>query len=379
MTYLFFIASFNAFFFLVLLLQKKPKLLHDRILIYWLLYLGGLTATYAFFKDSFSAMPIFSNGIIALFLLHGPFLYLYVSSLTFDHNRFKTKNFIHFVPFLAFILYLFIASLFPVYSAGIRVDHVSENVAEPPLLFLFFLVITALSGPVYFILAQKQFKKMKESNLNFSSKDIEVDWFGKLIPIFGIIWTALIVIAVIHHVFHLFSIDFCINGLMLSLSAFIILIGYFGLKQEGVFINYNNEVLIDPTLDNRTTSFKPQLKDAELNKCYNLIDSYFIKERPYLEPDLTLPKLAENLNVPHHHLSQVINEIYGQNFFDFINKYRVEEVKAKIVDPKFQKYSILGIALESGFNSKSAFNRVFKKFTGTTPSEYRDSQQQPAG
>src|SRR5690554_2702138 len=274
MTYLFFIASFNAFFFLVLLLQKKPKLLHDRILIYWLLYLGGLTATYAFFKDSFSEMPIFSSGIIALFLLHGPFLYLYVSSLTFDHNRFKTKNFIHFVPFLAFILYLFIASLFPVYSAGIRVDHVSENVAEPPLLFLFFLVITALSGPVYFILAQKQFKKMKESNLNFSSKDIEVDWFGKLIPIFGIIWTALIVIAVIHHVFHLFSIDFCINGLMLSLSAFIILIGYFGLKQKNVFFSHpietKTEVSIEPEIKYAAT----KMEGTELQQCCNKVQNF---------------------------------------------------------------------------------------------------------
>src|SRR5690554_7659139 len=92
MTYLFFIASFNAFFFLVLLLQKKPKLLHDRILIYWLLYLGGLTATYAFFKDSFSAMPIFSSGIIALFLLHGPFLYLYVSSLDRKSTRLNSSH-----------------------------------------------------------------------------------------------------------------------------------------------------------------------------------------------------------------------------------------------------------------------------------------------
>ena len=373
MKYILFIASFNAFFFLVLLLQKKPKLLHDRIFIFWLMYLGSTTAIYAFSMGSFASTPILSSGIIALFLLHGPFLYLYVSTLTFNHNQFKPKNSWHFAPFAAFILYLLIASGFPAYSAGIRVDHVSEGVVGPPILFLFFLAITALSGPVYFVLAQRQFHRTRESNHNFSSKDIELDWLGKLIPAFGIIWTALIVIAVIHHIFHLFSIDFCINGLMLLLSAFIILIGYFGLKQIGVFISYTDEESKDAIIETENSVSK--LKDDDLDKCFCKIDDYFKTERPYLEPDLNLPGLAKSLHVPHHHLSQVINEVYGQNFFDFINKYRVEEVKNKIVDPQFDNYSLLGIAFESGFNSKSAFNRVFKKFTGTTPSEFRDSQR----
>ena len=95
--------------------------------------------------------------------------------------------------------------------------------------------------------------------------------------------------------------------------------------------------------------------------------------RPYLDPELTLPKLADDLKVTNHHLSQVINEVHGKNFFNFINEYRVEEVKRKIQDPKYQNYTLLGIAFESGFNSKSAFNRVFKNITGTTPSTYRNS------
>lgn len=373
MKYILFIASFNAFFFLMLLLQKKPKLLHDRIFSFWLLYLGVITGIYAFTMESFFQSPLLSSGIIALFLLHGPFLYLYVSTLTFNQIQFKIKNLWHFVPFATFIIYLLIASGFPTYSARIRIDHVTDGTTQTPTLFLFFLAITALSGPVYFVLAQKQFHKTKKSILNFSSKDIELDWLGKLIPIFGIIWTALIVTAVIHHVFHVFSMSFCINGLMLSLSAFIILIGYFGLKQIGIFISDTDEEANEPLIE--TPNATSKLVDDELEQCFCKIDDYFKAERPYLEPDLTLPKLAESLNVPHHHLSQVINDVYGQNFFDFINKYRVEEVKNKIVDPKFHNYSLLGIAFESGFNSKSAFNRVFKKFTKKTPSEFRDSQR----
>ncbi|WP_026450204.1 helix-turn-helix domain-containing protein [Aequorivita capsosiphonis] len=373
MTYLFFIASFNAFFFLALLLQKKPKLLHDRILIFWLLYLGLSTATYALTIDFFPENSLLASGIIALFLLHGPFLYLYVSSLTLDRKDFKTKDLLHFIAFIAFILYLFIASQFPSYSEGIRVDHVSEGGAEPPLLFSLFLIITALSGPIYFLLAYKKFQVSKKSSFNFSSQEVNLDWLGKLISIFGIVWTILILIAVIHHVFHLFSMAFCTDGLFLSLSAFIILIGYFGFKQKEVFINHSieNEKQIPNKPEIKYAASK--LEDTELQKCCDKVSQYMKIEKPYLDSDLTLPKLADDLDVSTHHLSQIINEVHGKNFFNFINEFRVNEVKIKIQDPTFNNYSLLGIAFESGFNSKSAFNRVFKNLTGTTPSQFRDS------
>ena len=373
MTYLFFIASFNAFFFLALLIQKRPKQLHDRILVFWLLYLGLATAVYGFTIDFFPENPFLSSGIIALFLLHGPFLYLYVSALTSNKESFQLKYLWHFTPFVAFILYLLIASRFPEYSKGIRVDHVSEGGSEPPLPFLFFLILTAVSGPVYFLLAHKKFHQSEKSSHAISSKEVNLDWLGKLIPIFGIIWTLLVVIAVIHHVFHLFSMAFCTNGLFLSLSGFIILIGYFGLKQKEVFISYPHQGEEETDDESKPKYGNSRLQGEELKKCYHQIGRYMRVRRPYLDPDLSLPKLAGDLNVPAHHLSQVINEMHGSNFFDFINQFRVEEVKRKIQDPEYQKYSLLGIAMESGFNSKSAFNRVFKNLTGTTPGGFRDS------
>lgn len=373
MTYLLFIASFNAFFFIALLLQKSPKLAHDRVLLYWLLYLGLATGLYGLTIELPPKSQILSSGIIGLFLLHGPFLYLYVSSLTLNKKHINRKKLWHFAPFIGFILYLLIASRFPTYSEGIRVDHVSDNVAKPPLLLLFFLILTALSGPIYFLLAYEKLKKSKESSLNFSAKDVNIEWLEKLIPIFGIVWTILIVIAVIHHVFHLFTMDFCTNGLFLALSAFVILVGYYGLKQKKVFVAPPVEAVPEANKKPEVKYATTQMEGEELQQCCNMVGQYMIKEKPYLDSDLTLPKLAEGLNVSTHHLSQVINEVHDKNFFNFINKYRVEEVKRKIQDPKFKNYTLLGIAYESGFNSKSAFNRAFRNFTGTTPSKYRDS------
>jgi AraC-like DNA-binding protein len=92
-------------------------------------------------------------------------------------------------------------------------------------------------------------------------------------------------------------------------------------------------------------------------------------ERPWLEPELTLTELAQRLRTTPNVLSKVINAGCGQNFNDFVNTYRVHEAQRKLGDPRFAHYSLVGVALESGFNSKSTFNRVFKKLLGQAPSE----------
>ncbi|GAB3291054.1 helix-turn-helix domain-containing protein [Hymenobacter tenuis] len=92
-------------------------------------------------------------------------------------------------------------------------------------------------------------------------------------------------------------------------------------------------------------------------------------ERPYLAPELTLGELATQLQTNTSWLSKVINSGFGQNYNDYINEYRVREAERRLRDPQFRHYTLLAVALESGFNSKSTFNRVFKKLRGATPSE----------
>jgi AraC-like DNA-binding protein len=96
-------------------------------------------------------------------------------------------------------------------------------------------------------------------------------------------------------------------------------------------------------------------------------------ERPYTDGELNLQKLAARLSVPAQHLSQIVNGRLNQSFTDFVNAYRVEEAKRKLVDPRLSHYSVLAIAEDVGFNSKSSFNAVFKKHAGMTPTEFRNS------
>ncbi len=374
MKYIYLIAAFNAFFFVILLLQKKNRALHDNILIFWLIYLGLYTGVYAFYSHNlFEHFPLLSSSFISLFMLHGPLLYLYTSSLALKKNALATRDFIHFVPFLLFNFYLFPAIFSSAISQGISLDHSPKNI-EPPLLFLAFLLLTVLSGPVYFLLSIKLFRKLDVSiSNNFSySEDIDLDWLRKLVFIFGVIWSALMIIASIYHVLHLFSMTFCTDGLFLSLSVFIILVGYFGLKQKEIFIHYSMENQ-DYITDTPKKYAGSDLKEADAKEYAEKLKRYMETDKPYLNPSITLPQLANNVKIPSYHLSQVINEIFEQNFFDFINQYRVDEVKIKILDKKYSNYSLLGVAYECGFNSKSAFNRIFKKVTGQTPTQYKES------
>ena len=100
------------------------------------------------------------------------------------------------------------------------------------------------------------------------------------------------------------------------------------------------------------------------------IKQHFTEQHPYLDPDLNLIDLAKKLNMSRAELSEVINLGFGQNFNDFINGYRIEAVKRMFSDNKQKELSLLGIAFDCGFNSKATFNRVFKKITSYSPSDY---------
>ena len=117
---------------------------------------------------------------------------------------------------------------------------------------------------------------------------------------------------------------------------------------------------------------KSQLTPERSERYLNRLLQFMEEERPFTDGDLTIQKLADKLSIPTPHLSQTINERQGKSFPDFINTYRVEEAKKKLLDPAFKHLSVLGIAEEVGFSSKSSFNSVFKKHTGTTPSEFRN-------
>lgn len=373
MQFIFIIAAFNALFFTLLLLQKKSRALHDNILIGWLIYLGLYIGVYALYShDLFTHFHLLSISLLSLLMLFGPFLFGYLEALVTNKRRVLLKDLLHLVPFILFNLYILIVSFSPVMSVKLNIEKISPEY-NPPILFIFFLIMTAISGTVYFLLTIKLFKRLDIQIFNnFSNAtNIDLSWIRKLVLVFGIAWTALISVTVIHHVFQLFSMVFCTDGLFLSLSVFVILIGYFGLKQKIIYGNEDIIVPVEPS-NTQTRYAGSKLSDSEEKQLADQLKKHFDSSKSYLNPDLTLSQLAAEVGISSHLLSQVINEQFNLNFFDFVNQYRVEEFKQRIVNPNYESYSLLGIAFDCGFNSKSAFNRIFKKVTTLTPSQYKE-------
>jgi AraC-like DNA-binding protein len=115
------------------------------------------------------------------------------------------------------------------------------------------------------------------------------------------------------------------------------------------------------------------LRDDQADEYLRRLLEYMDREKPYLNSDLTIHDLARYTGIPRHYITEVLNEKHGRNFFTFINEYRVKEVISRLSDAKYQHYTIIAIAFDSGFNSKSTFNSFFKTFAGKTPSQYRET------
>ena len=112
------------------------------------------------------------------------------------------------------------------------------------------------------------------------------------------------------------------------------------------------------------------LTKSQMNLYQNRVLNIMKEEKPWMQTDLKMRDLAKKVNLPSHQLSQVLNEGMEISFFELMNKYRIEEIKRRLLDPVYSHYSILAIAFDCGFNNKATFNRVFRKMTGKTPSEF---------
>jgi len=162
------------------------------------------------------------------------------------------------------------------------------------------------------------------------------------------------------------------HSMMTSVTLFIYVIGYFGVRQIAVG---EPEEVDEPKGEAAPPAAKYErsgLGKHEIDALVARLIRYLDEERPYLEEGVTLRQVAAGLEVSPNHLSQAINQGLNKNFYELINERRVEQFKRRVADPKNRAYTLLAIALDSGFSSKSSFNRVFKQFTGVSPKQWVD-------
>ncbi len=226
------------------------------------------------------------------------------------------------------------------------------------LLSLGYLFTTIFWGlkkiKVYEVQLQDNFSDIEEKSLRWLSNML---WIAGGI---GVLW------AIGQFVFLIYEQSFIFYVVWASICLFIYQLGYFLILRKDLF-----EVRLLEHDAKRSTS-KPLLS-TKANEHYEKILHLMKEEKLYQNPNLNMTMLAQRVNLSSSYCSRIINQKEQKNFYEFVNFYRVEQVKVWLNDPKYSHYSILGIALEAGFKSKTTFNSVFKKMTGITPSAYKKS------
>jgi AraC-like DNA-binding protein len=286
-----------------------------------------------------------------------PLLYLYIRELTARRESFNRKDLLHFLPFLFCALYLA-----PYFLRGS--EYKIANLASADYAQWYFirswLAIAQGAIYLYFILG-----RLADFSRNLGASRSPG---AKAILLQARVLVGLLLLVFFGGLIRLLLQDReAETNLLLPLcgSIMVYAVAWMGLTRPEALAGYPEET---PKKYERST-LTPSRAEEYLKRLLKVMET----EKPWTDGDLTLQKLAERIAMPAPHLSQLINERIGQNFSDFINGYRVEEAKLKLRDPAYKHYSILAIAEEVGFNSKSSFNAAFKKHAQMAPSVFRDA------
>ena len=336
-------------------------------------YTLGFMAWY----DTFRTTKV-NYFLINLSFFFAPLLYFYVKSITVPHFRLRRKEFYHFIPGVLFLLFKIIILSYDAAQPGfseIQNGYLTTNLEEKFTRAILSLIMKIHSAIYIAFTFQAFFQYRKKLPHVFSNTyALELNWIRN----FLIIYTGLFV-----YMFFQDLINFLITDLswvqewwfFLFNSIAIIYVGMVGYftntnklnelhpKQSDMLIS-SIEPLPTP-VPKQNNELSPELQSRKLQ-----LDQFIDREKPYLDPDLNLIDLAKSLKMTRAQLSEVINVCFNKNFNDFINEQRVEAVKEMLKSGKQKELSLLGIAFDCGFNSKATFNRVFKKWTGHSPTAY---------
>lgn len=297
--------------------------------------------------------------------------YLYVLSVCFTKFRLKPKHLWHTIAFVAFNLYMAYGIYFQ--DRASKINFIN-GLSESPIMNFFHILFEVLFQ-VYFIASFLVIRKSKTVYLeNYTNPNISI-------------LNALYKITILYYVVHFlvlirWGVTFIYGFgelrewiVMLDGFSFFVCTCWYlfvALNNPDFFRGVNSELKpIKEVVSEEKSS--PEI-DEEKNKQIEFLKAFMVKNEPYLDSSLTIQNLAEQVQMPVKDLSALINLYMDQHFFDFINEYRIEKAKEILKDPSKKELTILEILYEVGFNSKSSFSTSFKKYTGTTPTEFRKNQ-----
>lgn len=367
MEHLYLISAGLCGFFIAILLSKRGKQMHDLLLIAWLgLILFHVLVSYRQTSHPYTFLLEMSSTLV---FVYGPLLFFYTKAVTTAIFRFQSRFLLHLLPFLIYLLcvlpYLLKGQLAP-WTGYVR------NI-------LALAKLTSILVYAMFILGVIKLHHSRATHTLSSLEAIQLRWIQYLVYGVLLVWLTGLISELLFQlgILSFFNEDMLVN---IAVCMGVTLLGYYGFRQTTVFVSLplqmpSPEPLSDMALsmraDSGTRKYQRSGLDTGKSQLYGtLLQQYMVQEKPYTDPDLSLDQLAEKLDLSPNHLSQIINEQFEKNFWDFVNEYRVKEIEEKLKQGHHKKHTLLAVALDAGFNSKASFNRAFKKFTGHTPSTY---------
>ena len=372
------IGIIQAFFFAVLALTKKKKEVPDYILaILFLIICYQLGVNYITVTPELREKYVHFVGTAGpASLLYGPLLFFFIKNYISENQKFKLKYLLHFVPFILDHLYGYLT--FYLQTKQEKLEDIAEIISGQPDADLAVSLLVRSIHPIIYCLWSISVLKVHRKNIkklfSFTSEKLTLDWLWYLtwsMLVVGFSAFVLNLIIVFGDVADWVS----LRMIIFVIAAFwVFFLGYYSVRKTPFYRSYHVagfDTLEFDNISKQTEKYeKTKLKEEDIPGLKKKLLEYMEKEIPYLNKNLTIGELSESIGVPTYQISQLINDQLGKSFFEFVNSYRVEEVKQRFFDPQFSNLTLLGIAMECGFNSKASFNRIFKQLTNQTPTEY---------
>ncbi len=376
MKVIFLIGSVQAIFFSILVFNKRGKSISDKILGFWLLVLGvQLIFPYLVYGKDYEEYIHFAALDVPLIPLHASLLFIYTKSLISKEDKFQLKWLWHLIAFFAAMLVMI---PYVSYSNEDKILLYENKMQLPKHLSLLIFLLPAII--IFYISKTLLLIKNHRENIHhvFSyNEKIDLAWLRNLIISMFIIALTIVIVGITIY----FNGVTLVQGdliLYVLMVVFVYAIGYWGYKQGRIFSyqpEKSNKSDISKRKSKETTTTLHKAFSSEERSFIEKMEKHMAANMPYINNELTLYDLATALDVSTSYLSLILNSCLKVNFYQYVNKYRVNEVQKRIKQNDTEKFTLLTIAFESGFNSKASFNRIFKNTTGMTPSQYQKSAE----
>lgn len=311
--------------------------------------------------------------LIPTAFVFAPLLFLYIKSVLRVGWNFSRKELLHFIPAGIFLIYRVFILTYDAFQPGFSetqngVLMQSLNMGVAGAVFELFMFIITILYLAFSLQLYYQYR-IKIEQFYSNTFNMELNWLRNFLLIYSILFIYGAIQMVVGN--NLVDLHYTHKWWLEFLYAASII--YVGIKGYFTPVEKLKDVTFDtlPSLNSEGGQTLINDDDLDLVRLKNAME----KERLFLDPDLTLKNVADHVKMASSELSMLINRGTGKNFNDFINAYRVEEVKKQIINGEHISKSLLGIAYNCGFNSKATFNRAFKKLTHISPSEYISKSQ----